>query len=168
MARSCYDAEQLIERALDGTIAPRQERQLQRHLARCQRCRQRYARQQRALEAMMALPPPEPPTDMPQRVLAALPALSPRLLGRLAEVLRRAAADPDLRRDLRTNPHRTLLSMHVALPPGLRVEVVSQQPAPLPTPEVLYLPLPETPLQLEQMEERLAAMGLGALFGFWW
>jgi hypothetical protein len=50
----------------------------------------------------------------------------------------------------------------------MRVEVVSEMPAPLPTPEVLYLPLPESPLELQEVEQRLAAMGLGPLFGFWW
>jgi hypothetical protein len=100
--------------------------------------------------------------------MGALPAISPHLLGRLAEVLRRAQVDPELRRRLIENPYAALLAQHIALPPGLRVEVVSSLPAPLPTAEVIYLPLPESPLQLQEIEQRLAAMGLGPLFGFWW
>jgi len=168
MALSCQQAEEWIEQALEGSLSPRHERQLRRHLEMCPRCRQRYARECRAVEALRSLPPGKAPAGLPERVMAALPKISPRILGRLAEVLRHAAVDADLRRRLRENPHAALLAMHIALPPGMRIEVVAEQPAPLPTPGVLYLPLPETPLAIEEVEERLAAMGLGALFGFWW
>lgn len=168
MALSCHDIDELIERGVEGMLAPREEQRLQRHLAGCDRCRRRYRLECRAMNGLNALPRPEPPADMPERVLAALPPVSPRTLGRLADLLRRAALDPDLRRRLREAPRATLLAERIALPPGVRVEVVSEQPAPLPTSEVLCLPLPEVALELEEVEERLAAMGLGALFGFWW
>lgn len=168
MSFSCGQAREWIEQALDGTITPREQKHLDRHLEACERCRQRYALQQRAVEALDALPHEDPPADLPERVVRDLPDLSPRILARLANVLRTAIDDPDLRQRLREKPQATLLSMHIALPPGMRVEVVPEQPAPLPTQEVLYLPLPEQPLRIEEMEQRLAAMGLGTLFGLWW
>jgi anti-sigma factor RsiW len=168
MAISCQQAAEWIEQALDGTITPRHERLLNRHMQKCPRCRERYELEKRAVEALRAVPAAAVPADLPHRVLASLPDLSPRLLGRIADVLRRAAVDVDIRRRLRENPTATLLSMHIALPPGMRIEVVSEQPAPLPTADTLYLPLPEVPLAIEELDQRLAAMGLGPLFGFWW
>lgn len=168
MAASCQQVAEWIEQALEGSLPPRQERELQRHLESCAHCRQRYQREELAMKALRLLPSQEPPADLNERIMAALPQVSPRLLGRLAGVLHQAGQDPNLRRRLREQTQATLLSLHIALPPGLRIEIVSQQPAPLPTPEVLYLPLPETPLEFEELEQRLAAMGLGALFGFWW
>lgn len=168
MALSCSQAEERIEQALEGTLTPREARQLQRHLDTCPRCRQRYHKERRAVEALQALPQQDAPADLVQRVMAELPDLSPQLLGRIAEVLRRAVTDPDLHRRLQESPRAVLLAHHVALPPGMRIEIVPEHPAPLPTTEVLYLPLPEAPLQLEELDQRLAAMGLGSLFGFWW
>ena len=168
MALTCQQAEQWIEQFIEGALAPRDERSLQRHLDGCPHCRERYRREKLAVGSLHAVSAPEPPAGLCDRVMASLPNLSPRLLGRLAGVLQNAAADADLRRRLRENPHATLLAQHVALPPGIRVEVVSELPAPLPTPEVLYLPLPEAPLQIAELERRMAAMGLGSLFGFWW
>lgn len=168
MVLSCQQVEEWIEKAMEGLLDTRQERALIRHLEECPRCRRRYEREKCAVEALRLLPLEEPPAGLPERVLAALPTISPRLLTRLADALRRAAVEPDFRRRLQENPQAALLSMHIALPPGLRVEVVPGPSAPLPTPEVLYLPLPESPLAIEEMEQRLAAMGLGALFGFWW
>jgi anti-sigma factor RsiW len=168
MALTCQQAEEWIEQSLEGNLAPRDERSLQRHLQECARCRQRYCQEKRAADSLRSLPTAGPPAGLCERVMASLPSVSPRLLGRLAGVLQRAAADADLRQRLRENPHGTLLAMHIALPPGMRVEVVSEQPAPLPTPTALYLPLPEAPLQIAELEQRMAAMGLGPLFGFWW
>ncbi len=168
MALTCRQVEEWIEQWVEGTLARRDERDLQRHLAACPHCRARCRRERLAGEALRALPAQVPPAGLGAQVMASLPGLSPRLLGRLAAILQSAAADADLRRRLRENPHATLLSLHVALPPDIRVEVVSEQPAPLPTPKVLYLPLPEAPLQLAELEQRMAAMGLGPLFGLWW
>jgi hypothetical protein len=168
MALTCQQAEELIEQLLEGTLSPRQEGVLKRHLGECARCRQRYEHERLALACLRALPPEEAPAGLVERVMDTLPTTSPELLGRLAGVLRRAQVDADLRRRLRENPYAALLSQHIALPPGLRVEIVSELPAPLPTSEVIYLPLPESPLELQEVEQRLAAMGLGPLFGFWW
>jgi hypothetical protein len=168
MALTCQQAEELIEQRLEGTLPSRQQNVLERHLEKCARCRRRYERERLAVEGLQALPAEEAPAGLVERVMGALPTMSPRLLGRLAEVLRRAHVDADLRRRLRENPYATLLAQHVALPPELRVEIVSELPAPLPTAEVIYLPLPESPLELQEVEQRLAAMGLGPLFGFWW
>ncbi|MBN1483606.1 MAG: zf-HC2 domain-containing protein [Chloroflexia bacterium] len=168
MAVSCQQAADWIENALEGTLSPRHARELQDHLRECSRCRQRYRQETLAVKSLALMPHPDPPADLAERVMEALPPVSPRLLGQLAAVMQRAALDDDLRRRLRQNPQPTLLSMGVALPPGVRVEIVSEQTAPLPSKEVLYLPLPEAPLQLQELEQRLAAMGLGALFGLWW
>lgn len=168
MAITCQQAEELIEQSLEGTLPARQEGALERHLGECARCRRRYEQERSAFAALRALPAEPVPAGLVERVMGALPAVSPHLLGRLAEVLRRAQVDADLRRRLHENPYAALLSQHIALPPGLRVEIVSEMPAPLPTSEVIYLPLLESPLQLQEVEQRLAAMGLGPLFGFWW
>lgn len=168
MVTSCRQVEEWIEQALAGTLTPHQERAFHRHLQECCRCRQRYEREKRAVAGLQSLERVEPPADFASRVMAALPAVSPKLLSQVAAVLRQAEGDLELRRRLRENPRSALLSMRVALPPSLRVEVTSAQPAPLPTAETFYLPLPEVPLRLEEQEQRLAAMGLGALFGFWW
>jgi anti-sigma factor RsiW len=168
MSFSCQQAREWIEQALDGTIIPREEKNLRRHLEGCPRCRELYALEKRSLEALQALPRAEPPADLPERVLQALPDMSPKTLGQLAKVLQSATTDAELRGRLQGNPQATLLSMHITLPPGMRVEVVPEQPAPLPTQEVLYLPLPTEPLLLQELEQRLAAMGIGALFGLWW
>lgn len=168
MALTCQQAEEWIAQLVEGTLPSRQEGKVRHHLEGCPRCRQRYEREKRALDGLRALPRAEAPPGLEERVMAALPAVSPRLLGRVAEVLRRASFDADLRRRLRENPHAALLSQHIALPPGIRLEVVSEFPAPLPAADVIYLPLPEAPLQLQELEQRLAAMGLGPLFGFWW
>ena len=168
MALTCQQADELIEQLLEGALPPQRQGALERHLGECARCCRRYEQERLAVAALGALPVEKAPAGVVERVMGALPAISPRLLGRLAEVLRRAHGDADLSRRLRENPYGTLLAQHIALPPGLRVEVVSTLPAPLPTPEVIYLPLPESPLQLQEVEQRLAAMGLGPLFGLWW
>ena len=168
MALTCQQAEELIEQCLENALPSSQQGVLDQHLEKCDRCCRRYTRERLAIKGLQALPAEEAPAGLVERVMGALPAMSPRLLGRLAEVLRRSQVDGDLRRRLRENPYATLLSQHVALPPGLRVEIVSELPAPLPTAEVIYLPIPESPLQLQEVEQRLAAMGLGPLLGFWW
>ena len=168
MTIACQQASDWLDQALEGALSPRDRQAWQRHLDECPRCRRRFELARRAADALGCLPDVEPPADMPQRVLSALPAVSPQALGQIAAVVQRAAADPDLRRRLRADPHATLRAMSVALPAGLRVEVVAEAPAPLPTAQVLYLPLPEAPLQLEALEERLAATSLGSLFGLWW
>jgi anti-sigma factor RsiW len=168
MTIPCQQASDWLDQALEGTLSPREERSWRRHLEECPRCRQRFDLAKRAFDALRCLPDVEPPADLPQRVVDALPSVSPQTLGQIAEVVRRAAADPDLRRRLRTDPEGALRALKVALPAGLRVEVVAKVPAPLPTPQLLYLPLPEAPLQLEALEERLAATSLGSLFGLWW
>ncbi len=168
MALTCQQAEELVEQLLEGQLPSRQEGKLRRHLESCPHCRRRYERERRAIDGLRALPRGAPPPGLVERVMGALPAVSPHLLGRVAEVLRRASVDADLRRRLRENPYGALLSQHVALPPGIRLEVVSEVPAPLPAAGVIYLPLPEVPLQVQELEQRLAAMGLGPLLGFWW
>ncbi len=168
MAFTCQQLDELIERAVEGELDSRQARALERHLDECERCRRRYEREKRAAAALRTMPEVPVPAGLVERVMAALPAVPLSLLSRLAKVLQRAAYDLDLRRRLRENPQAALLSLHITLPPGMRVQVVSTQPAPLPTAAVLYLPLPEVPLRLEEKEQRLAAMGLGSIFGFWW
>lgn len=168
MTISCQQASDWLDQVLEGTLSPRDLRAWQRHLEECPRCRRRFELAKRALDALSGLPDVEPPADLPQRVVKALPGVSPQALGQIAGVVRRAAADPDLRRRLRADPEGTLEALKIALPAGLRVEVVAELPAPLPTPQLLYLPLPEAPLQLEALEERLAATSLGSLFGLWW
>ncbi len=167
MALSCRQVQEWIEQALDGTLDLRHERPFRRHLQRCVHCERQYRLERLAVEGLRSLPEVDLPAGLTQRVMAALPDFAPQLLGRLAEVLQQAMLDDDLRRRLREDPQGTLFSLRVALPPGVRVEVITEQPAPLPTAGVLYLPLPEKPLRLEEMEQRLAAMGLGPLFGFW-
>jgi anti-sigma factor RsiW len=168
MTIPCQQASDWLDQALEGTLSPRDERAWRRHLEECPRCRRRFELAKRASDALRCLPDVEPPADLPQQVMSALPSISPQALGQIAGVVRRAAQDPDLRRRLRADPESTLRALQVDLPAGLRVEVVTETPAPLPTPQLLYLPLPEAPLQLEALEERLAATSLGSLFGLWW
>ena len=168
MTISCQQASDWLDQALEGTLSPRDQQAWQRHLQECPRCRRRFELARRAYDALRCLPAVEPPPGLTQRVMSALPAVSPQTLGQIAAVVQRAAADPDLRRRLRAEPEATLRALSIALPPGLRVEAVAEMPAPLPTAQALYLPLPEAPLQLEALEERLAASGLGSLFGLWW
>ena len=168
MTIHCQQADDWLDQALEGTLSHRDEQAWRRHLEECPRCRQRFDLIKRASDALHGLPDVEPPADLPRRVMEALPSISPQVLGQIAGVVRRAAADSDLRRRLRADPEGTLRMLKVALPAELRVEVVAEMPAPLPTPHLLYLPLPEAPLQLEALEERLAATSLGSLFGLWW
>jgi len=168
MTIPCQQADDWLDQALEGTLPPRDEQAWQRHLEECPRCRRRFDLAKQALAALRCLPDVTPPAGLPHRVMDALPGISPQALSQIAAVLRRAAADPDLRRRLRADPQGTLQALNVAPPAGLRVEVTAEMPAPLPTPQLLYLPLPEAPLQLEALEERLAATSLGALFGLWW
>lgn len=169
MAITCQQAEEWFDRQLDGeTLSPRQERDLRRHRDECPRCRRRLIREEHSVAALNALPPVEPPAGMAGRVLDALPTVSPRLLGRVSDVLRQAATDASLRSKLRADPAGTLRGLGLDLPANLRVEIVTDLPAPLPRPDLLPLPLPEAPLQVQELEERLAALGLGPLFGFWW
>ena len=168
MTIPCQQASDWLDQALEGTLSPRDEHAWRRHLEGCPRCRRRFELAKRALDALRCLPDLEPPADLPQQVVDALPGISPQTLGQIAGVVQRAAADPDLRRRLRADPEGILQTLNVALPAGLHVEVVAEMPAPLPTPQLLYLPLPEAPLQLEALEERLAATSLGSLFGLWW
>jgi anti-sigma factor RsiW len=168
MTIHCQQADDWLDQALEGTLPPRDERAWQRHLEECPRCRQRFDLAKRAMDALRCLPDVEPPADLLRRVMEALPGVSPQILGQIGGVVQRAEADPALRRRLRADPEGTLRALKVALPAELRVEVVTELPAPLPTPHLLYLPLPEAPLQLEALEERLAATSLGSLFGLWW
>ena len=168
MTIHCQQADDWLDQALEGTLSHRDEQAWRRHLEECPRCRQRFDLIKRASDALSCLPDVEPPADLPRRVMEALPSVSPQVLGQIAGVVRRAAADSDLRRRLRADPEGTLRMLKVALPADLRVKVVAQMPAPLPTPQLLYLPLPEASLQLEELEERLAASSLGSLFGLWW
>lgn len=176
MASSCQQTDEWFDQSLEGTLSPRDARELRRHLDDCPRCRRRFEREQRAVFALHALTAEcdAVSADVAGRVGAVmdrLPAISPQVLGQVAQVVRQAtgpAADADLRRRLRADPRGTLEALGLALPPGLRIEAVAEWPAPLPTPDTLVLPLPDIPLQIQEVEERLAAMGLGSLFGVWW
>ena len=168
MTITCQQADDWLDQALEGTLPPRDEQAWRRHLEECPRCQRRFDLAKRVSAALRSLPDVVAPADLPQRVIDALPSISPRALSQIAGVLQRAAADPDLRRRLRADPQGTLRALKVALPAGLRVQVTADLPAPIPTPQLLYLPLPEAPLQLEALEERLAATSLGSLFGLWW
>ena len=174
MASSCQQAEEWFDQSLEGTLGPRQERDLRRHLEECPRCRRRLALEQRAIDGLAALRAEHgalvgtPPSDFARRIVGALPDLSPQVLGQIAGGVKQAAADATLRRRLQVDPRGTLAALGLALPPTMSVEAVTTLPAPLPTPTTFYLPLPETALQVEELEDRLAAMGLGAMFGLWW
>jgi hypothetical protein len=175
MASSCQQAEEWFEQALDGTLGARQQRELRKHLDGCPRCRRRFGHEQRAAEALRALReardaarPAAAAASLASRVVAALPDLSPQVLGQVARVVGQAASDAALRHRLQLDPRGTLAALGVTLPPTLKVEAVAEWPAPPPTADTLYLPLPEAPLQVQALEERLAAMGLGSMFGVWW
>lgn len=173
MASSCQQAEEWFEQVLEGTLTARQERDLRRHMDDCPRCRRRFGLEQRAVDALQTLRTardeiPLPAAGLPSQVMAALPDLSPQVLGEVARIVRQASTNAALRHRLQIDPRGTLVALGVALPPTLSVEAVAEWPAPLPTANTLYLPLPEAPLQVEAFEERLAAMGLGAMFGMWW
>jgi hypothetical protein len=120
------------------------------------------------LDALRSLPDVKAPADLPRQAVDALPGIWPQALGHIARVVQHAVADPDPRRRLWADPESTLRATEVALPTGLRVEVVAEMPVPLPTPQLLYLPLPEAPLRLEALEERLAAASWGSLCRLWW
>jgi hypothetical protein len=110
--------------------------------------------------------------DVVPGTMARIPPGSPLWYRRAADVVVKAWSEPRLRGALRDAPAATLSRAGLALPSGVRIEVLpATADVPLPTPERLPLPLPDVDapaINVDRARGILAATPFGWLWGPPW
>lgn len=86
----CRTAQQLMSLQIDGLLAGEQAVRLERHLQGCSRCRVAWSSLQQVHGLFSRRPWPEPPPDLPARVVARLPASRRAVVPAAAPVWTRA------------------------------------------------------------------------------
>ena len=93
--------------------------------------------------AALSRPPATPDApDLTREVMRRLPAGRPSIYRQVAAAVVDAWADPAWREELRQQPRAALANRGIEVPAGMRITVVPQDSAALPTPAELTVPLP--------------------------